>query len=131
MRIALRVDIALGPIEITRRIHAHDKAARLHVAVISRQDLAVVCLLQQRRQPAYLELRPATDDEVSIAHLGNKAGASLNVVRILQCGSRAVCLDHITADLVGKRGPFGLTGKDMGFRKSRGGGRQKQPHDDI
>jgi hypothetical protein len=83
VRITLRVDIALAAIHVGRSTDSKDETAGFHIAIIARQDLAIVRLLQERWQPANLELRAAADDEVRATYLCDQAGPCLDVVRIL------------------------------------------------
>ena len=90
VRIALRVHVAHRARDLARRdLENRAPERRVEIAVGAGLNLRVAALLDQRRQPADLQLAADDDQQVGLLQLQDEARLGLDEVRILIAASRS------------------------------------------
>ena len=82
MRVAHRVHVAGRARQLRRHLHQPNPLRRLHAPGLADFDFRIARVLQERRQPADLELRATVDEHVGLAQLDDEARPRIDEVRI-------------------------------------------------
>ncbi len=100
-------DLAGGDLEDLRGERGVEVAVRPHL------DLRVAALLDERRQPADLQLPAHGHEEVGLGELQDEAGLGLDEVRVLVAAGDRLHLDPVAAHLAGEVGQVLGAGDDV------------------
>src|SRR5438876_671976 len=116
-RIGVNVRIAAG-MEVTERavydfwnFQPDDVLRGFEITRAAELDSGVPALREQERNPADLQLRAGTDQQVSGADSGNQAGPRFDAVWVLQCGRCKIDRYLVSAQLLRQGTPLGLAGE--------------------
>ena len=94
------MDIAFRPCDLTRRDFENlGLERRVQITVSAHLNLSITTLLDERRQPADLEIATDQDEKVGLLELENEARFRLNEVRILIAFCDRIDRYVIAADL--------------------------------
>ena len=119
MWIAERVHVAGRARHIRRHVHQANSLRSLHAARFAQLDLRVARILQERRQPADLQLRAAIDQHIRAPQLHDETRARIDKVRILRRFGQDRNADVIAANFARERAKIGQSGDDVDFRLRR------------
>ena len=112
VRSALRVNVALCPVNVFRYVEPGNVHARLEKPGSAGPYRRVVGFAQQLRQPADFQFRTAADDQVGTPYPRNQGGPRLDVVWVLQSVGCAAYLDQVSAERLRQAGPFRFAGEN-------------------
>ena len=139
VRVALRVHVTHRAGDLAGRDLEDPRGERgIEVALGARLDLRVAALVEQRRQPADLQLAADDDQQVGLRELEDEARLRLDEVRVLVAARDRLDLHLVAADLarqvgevLGARhhvhgGAGGAAGRRHGDGGERGG--SEKPH---
>ncbi len=105
VRIALRMDVAHGAIQLRRYLEQLERGCGFEVSRRAGLNARVAGLLDQHGQPADFELGARGDDEIRAARSCDEAGFGLDAMHILQSRRGDVDVDALAAELGGESTP--------------------------
>src|SRR5437773_5506960 len=94
-----------------RNFQPDDVLRGFEVTRTAELDPGVPALCEQERNPADLQLRARTDQQIGGADAGDEAGTRFDTVRILKRGGSRVHRHFVSPQFLGQGAPFGFTGE--------------------
>ena len=131
VRIALRMHVALRPVDALRNLEAPHEVRGQEMPGRAGLDVRVARAPQQQRQPADLEVRTAADEQVRATGGGDKARPGLQAVRVLERRCRNRDLSVGAGDLGDERAPFGFADENVQGAGGRGRHEREQCDCDL
>jgi len=129
VRIAERVDVALGAIHRARGFLEHVDAFRcVHEPGRALLNLGIPTARQHQRQPAAVELEPDRDEHVGVLNRLHQARLRRDEVRVLVPAAEALGGHVFSADMLRDRGEIGQRRGDLEVRERR---RRREDGDQI
>ena len=126
MRIAERVHVAGRAGHVRRHVHQANALRSLDASRFADFDLRIARVLQERRQPADLQLGAAVDQHIGVAQLNDEARTRIDEVRILGRFRQDADVDFVAADFAGERAEIRQGGDDVEFRLRASGKAQQR-----
>ena len=119
MRIAQRVHVAGGAGHVRRHIHQPNALRRLDAPGFADFDLWIARVLQERRQPADLQLRAAIDQHVGAPQCNDETRTRIDEMRIFGWFRHDGHVDFVAANFARERAEIGQRRDDFEFRLRR------------
>jgi len=113
MRIAGGVDVALGSVERGRDIQHLDTLAAVDAAWRAGSQARVARALEQRTQPAQLQLRAALEQRIGAVEFHQEARLGIHEMRVFQGFGQGGDLHAVSADFTGEGAQVGGRGHEV------------------